>query len=169
MIEAAATRFRRKLHWLGGVALFAIATGVVIAPSAAEPYESKPDAALRDPDYAAGKQAMEKKEWEEAARRFMRAAVRDPDNPDLQNYLGYAYRNLKRFDLAFKHYRQAIVLDPRHRGAHEYIGETYLITGDLAGAEKHLLALREICLLPCEELDDLERAVKAFRAGPAPR
>ncbi len=75
----------------------------------------------------------------------------------------------KRFDLAFKHYRQAIVLDPRHRGAHEYIGETYLITGDLAGAEKHLLALREICLLPCEELDDLERAVKAFRAGPAPR
>jgi hypothetical protein len=31
------------------------------------------------------------------------------------------------------------------------------MTGDLAGAERHLAALKEICLLPCEELRDLER------------
>jgi tetratricopeptide (TPR) repeat protein len=69
--------------------------------------------------------------------------------------LGYSYRNLKQYDLAFKHYQRAIELDPRHRGAHEYIGETYLLTGDLAGAEKHLAALKDICLLPCDELKDL--------------
>jgi Flp pilus assembly protein TadD len=93
-----------------------------------------------------------------------RAEARFPDNADVQNYLGYAYRNLGQFDSAFKHYKQALVLDPRHRGAHEYIGETYLIIGDLAGAERHLAALREICLLPCEELDDLQKAVVAFRS-----
>ena len=34
---------------------------------------------------------------------------------------------------------------------------------DLPGAERHLAALREICLLPCEELADLEKAVKEYR------
>ena len=35
--------------------------------------------------------------------------------------------------------------------------------GDLARAEKHLDALRAICLLPCDELADLEKAVVAYR------
>ena len=88
--------------------------------------------------------------------------MRPPDNADIQNILGFSYRNRNQHDLAFKHYRSAIELDPRHRGAHEYIGEAYLIAGDLAGAQKHLAALREICLLPCEEFADLERAIAEF-------
>ena len=77
--------------------------------------------------------------------------------------LGFSYRNLKQFDLAFKHYERAIELDPRHRGAHEYIGEAYLMMGDLAGAQRHLAAIKEICLLPCEELTDLERAIAQYQ------
>ena len=129
----------------------------------ADGYESKPEAAARDPDYAAGKKAIAEKSWNEAIARLRQAALRDPDNPDLQNWLGYAHRNLKQYDLAFKHYERAIELDPRHRGAHEYVGETYLIVGNVAGAEKHLAALRDICLLPCDELADLERAIKEYR------
>lgn len=137
---------------------------VLAAPCAiADPVETS-EASARDTDYGAGKQAMEKKNWPEAAKRFELAARRDPDNADLQNYLGYSYRNLKQFDLAFKYYKRAIELNPRHRGAHEYIGEAYLMTGDLANAEKHLAALRQICLLPCEELGDLEKAVASYRA-----
>ncbi len=134
------------------------------APALAEPTEDTPDASAKDPDYAAGKQAIEKKDWAEALTRLRKALLRDTDSADLHNYLGYAHRNLKQFDLAFKHYEQAIALSPRHRGAHEYIGEAYLMTGNLAGAEKHLAALREICLLPCEELTDLEKAIAEFRA-----
>ena len=59
---------------------------------------------------------------------------------------------------------RAIGVIPRHRGAHEYIGETYLATGDLANAQKHLAALRAICVLPCEELADLEKAVAQYQA-----
>ena len=143
-----------------------IAVCVLTALTAvAEPYETNPDAAARDPDYAAGKQALERKDWQEAVRRFQRATVHDPDNPDLQNYLGYSYRNLKQLDLAFKFYKRAIELDPRHRGAHEYIGETYLLSGDLINAQRHLAALREICLLSCEELVDLQKAVAAYQAS----
>ena len=132
--------------------------------AAADPAEADPDLAASDDDYAAGLRAVEKKDWATSARLLKRAEVRHPDQADLQNSLGYSYRNLKQYDLAFKHYKRAIEIDPRHRGAHEYIGETYLITGDLASAEKHLAALKEICLLPCDELNDLECAIVAYRS-----
>ena len=129
-----------------------------------EPYEDNPDAAVRDPDYTAGKAAMDKKNWGEAVKRFHQALLRAPDSADLHNYLGYSYRNLKQMDLAFKHYRRSIEINPRHRGAHEYIGEAYLMVNDLPNAEKHLAMLRSICLLQCEELADLEKAVVAYKA-----
>lgn len=136
----------------------------VTPASHADPYEDTPDAAARDPDYAAGKAAMEKKNWTEAAKRFHQAALRAPDSADLHNYLGFSYRNLKQIDLAFKHYKRSIELNPRHRGAHEYIGEAYLLVNDLPNAEKHRGMLRSICLLQCEELADLEKAIVAYRS-----
>jgi len=153
-----------RLAGLIRATLLCAAIGAFPSIAAADPYEADPDLATRDEDYAAGKRAVEKKDWAEAARLFQRAEIRHPDHADLQNILGFSYRNLKQYDLAFQHYKRAIEIDPRHRGAHEYIGETYLMTGDLADAEKHLAALKAICLLPCEELKDLERAIAEYRA-----
>jgi Flp pilus assembly protein TadD len=135
------------------------------AAAHADPYEADPDLATQDADYAAGKRAVDAKDWAGAVERFKRAAVRHPENADVQNFIGYSYRNLKNYDAAFTYYKRAIKLDPRHRGAHEYIGETYLLVGDVAGAERHLKALREICLLGCEEMKDLEQAIAEYRAA----
>jgi Flp pilus assembly protein TadD len=117
----------------------------------------------RDPDYKAAKGAIERKDWEEASKRLQSVALREPDNADVHNLLGFSSRNLGRYDLAFTHYRRALALDPRHKGAHEYIGETYLKVGDLASAEKHLAALRELCPMSCEPLKDLEREIAEFK------
>jgi Flp pilus assembly protein TadD len=136
----------------------AIAMGAA-SPCLADPQETNPEASALDPDYAAGRKAIDGKNWNAAIKPLSSAALRSPDNADIQNYLGYAYRKTGKLDLAFKHYKQALALNPRHRGAHEYIGEAYLIKGDLKSAQKHLAALREICLLPCEELTDLEREI----------
>jgi len=144
--------------------LSAWALGGSPLPACADPAETDPDLASRDEDYAAARKAIAAKQWEEAIARLRKAEVRNPDHADLQNYLGYAHRNLKQFDAAFKHYKRAIAIDPRHRGAHEYIGEAYLMVGDVPNAEKHLAALRAICLLPCEEMEDLEKAVVAYKA-----
>src|SRR5262245_37704360 len=154
-------RCRSGIRWAGAVTL----VGALVFPWAAfsEPTETKPEAAASDPEYAAGKQALDRKDWGEAARRFKQAALRDPDNADLQNYLGYSYRHLGQLDVAFEHYRRALELNPRHRGAHEYAGEAYLMVGNLARAEEHLAALRQICLLPCDELGDLDREITAYR------
>jgi tetratricopeptide (TPR) repeat protein len=108
--------------------------------------------------------AVERNAWADAVQSLKRAEVRLPENADLQNHLGYAYRNLAQYDAAFRHYKRALTLDPRHRGAHEYIGEAYLMVDDVANAERHLVALREICLLQCEELADLEKAFAAYAA-----
>jgi len=138
----------------------------MVSPCLAVEEDSNPQAAARDPDYAAGKQAFDRKDWSEAVKRFSRAALRDPDNADLQNYLGFSYRKLGQLDPAFKHYQRALALNPRHRGAHEYIGEAYLMAGDLANARKHLEELRKICLLPCEELADLDREIAEYVKKP---
>ena len=118
-----------------------------------------------DPDFAAGRAAIEAKNWSAAIRALSSAALRDTRNADIQNYLGYAYRHTGQMELAFTHYRRALQLNPRHRGAHEYIGEAYLMVKDLARAEEHLNALRSICLIPCAEYGDLEKAIAAYRLG----
>lgn len=148
---------------VAGILLVAWALGGAPSPAHADPVETDPDLAATDEDYAAAKKAIAAKQWDEAIARLKKAEVRHPDHADLQNYLGYTHRNLKQFDAAFRYYKRAIELEPRHRGAHEYIGEAYLMVGDVPNAEKHLAALRAICLLPCEELTDLEKAFAKYR------
>src|SRR3954462_11150249 len=118
-----------------------------------------PDWAALDPDFAAGKRAIGAGDWEGATKVLTNAALRVPRNADIQNYLGYAYRRLRQFDPAMQHYQQALTLNPRHRGAHEHLGEAYLAQGDLAKAKEHLAALEQICLIPCDAYDDLKRAI----------
>ena len=62
-------------------------------------------------------------------------------------------------------YQQALMFNPRHRSAREHLGELYLALGEPIKAEEQLAALKEICLVPCDELADLERAIKAYRAA----
>jgi tetratricopeptide (TPR) repeat protein len=137
------------------------------SPCFADPQETTPQVSAQDRDYVAGRKALEVKNWTSAIKSFSSAAERNPSNADVQNYLGYCYRKSGKLDLAFKHYNRALALNPRHRGAHEYVGEAYLIKGDLKSAQKHLAALREICLLPCEELTDLEREIAKYVKKPA--
>jgi len=58
---------------------------------------------------------------------------------------------------------QALMLNPRHRSAHEHLGEAHLVLGDPATAEQHLAHLEDICLIGCEEYDDLKRAIAGYK------
>ena len=48
---------------------------------------------------------------------------------DIYNLLGFSYRKLENPDLdkSFAAYMMAIEIDPSHLGAHEYLGELYLM------------------------------------------
>ena len=124
---------------------------------------SDADWAQLEPDFKAGKKALGAEDWNGAIVAFELAALRDPLNADIQNYIGYAYRRLRQMGPAIGHYQQALMLNPRHRGAHEHLGEAYLVLGESAKAEQLLAALENLCLIPCEEYNDLKRAITAYR------
>ncbi len=128
-----------------------------------EPWGPKSKWAQLDPDFAAGKKALVAEDWNAAIAALKLAALRDPRNADIQNYIGYAYRRLRQLGPAMGHYQQALTFNPRHRSAHEHLGELYLVLREPAKAEEHLAALERLCLIPCEELGDLQRAIAAYR------
>jgi Flp pilus assembly protein TadD len=88
----------------------------------------------------------------------------EPENADIRNYLGYASRKSGNLEDAFTHYNEALKLDPGHRGAHEYIGEAYLMAGNPAKAEEHLAALGRICRSSCYEYRDLKKSIADYKA-----
>lgn len=114
-------------------------------------------------DYAAGKTAIGAKDWATAIVALNKAAAQMPKDADVQNYLGYAYRNAGDFDKALEHYQLALSLNPDHRGAHEYLGEAYLLKGDLAKAEKQLSILDDLCTFGCAEYTELKTKVAAYK------
>jgi tetratricopeptide (TPR) repeat protein len=87
------------------------------------------------------------------------------NDADAYNWLGFAYRKTGKLDPAFKAYKRALGLDPQHKGAHEYIGEAYLMVNQPEKAEEHAKILAQLCPASCEELNDLRAAIVAYRAG----
>jgi predicted Zn-dependent protease len=116
---------------------------------------------------ASARSAIEAKSWSVALRELNAAAREEPRNADVQNLLGYTYRKRPTPDLpkAFEHYEAALRLQPSHRGAHEYIGEAYLMDAKPAEAEKHLVQLERICGTGCEEYQDLAKSIAAYKAS----
>jgi tetratricopeptide (TPR) repeat protein len=152
-----------------------VAAALVLLPplfrpaAAVQSEDTEVQSLLADADYAAGRDALKAGDATTALRRFQAALKRFPDAADLHNELGFSHRQLRQMDKAFEHYKRALAIKSDHRGAHEYIGEAYLMVGDVASAEKHLEALRAICLLPCAEFDDLRKAIAAHRRQATPR
>ena len=124
---------------------------------------SDADWAQLDPDFKAGKKALVAEDWNGAIAAFELAALREPVNADVQNYIGYAYRRLRQLGPAVSHYQRALMLNPRHRGANEHLGEAYLALGESAKAEQQLAVLENLCLIPCAEYDDLKRAIAVYK------
>ena len=62
---------------------------------------------------------------------------------------------------------RALAIDPKHRGAHEYMGEAYLLLGNLPQAEEHLAVLDKLCWLPCSEYSTLKTKVAEYRTAHA--
>jgi Flp pilus assembly protein TadD len=122
------------------------------------------DWALLDPDFAAGKKALVTGNWNGAIEALRLAALRDPRNADIQNYIGYAHWRLRDMGPAMSHYQRALMFNPRHRSAREHLGELYLALGEPVMAEAQLAALNEICLIPCDEAGDLARAISLDKA-----
>ena len=118
---------------------------------------------VADRDFLAGKQAVEAKQWQRARSFLQKSAAQRPASADIQNLLGYVFRQLGDMPSAFVHYRKALAIEPHHLGALEYQGESYLAVDDLAGAKANLARLGRACAYECEEYHDLDAAIRQYR------
>jgi tetratricopeptide (TPR) repeat protein len=114
-----------------------------------------------DDDLRPARMQIAEKNWLGAVATLNAYTRTNPKSADGYNLLGYSYRQLQRYNESLDAYQRALTLDPKHRGAHEYIGEAYLALGRLDKAKEHLDALDKICFLPCEEYRDLKRSYEA--------
>jgi Flp pilus assembly protein TadD len=146
------TRVTTTAGLLLAIALTSLAWGADTAPA-------KPD------PLSAARTLIQQKKWSAAVDELQR--VNETGSADWNNLMGYSLRKSATPDYsgAEKFYNEALRLDPKHRGALEYSGELYLITGDLAKAEQRLATLDKVCTLPCEEYTDLKKSVARYKAN----
>ena len=104
---------------------------------------------------------IDRKKYDRAISELRKAADLRPKNADIQNYLGFAYRKSGKLEASGKHYTKALELDPDHKGALEYQGELFLMTGALEKARANLARLDVLCPSGCSELTDLKAAIEA--------
>jgi tetratricopeptide (TPR) repeat protein len=157
------------------VGLSLVAVPLALADAGGGGGGSQPGAAgkAEDPDYAAAAKAIKAGNYAGAIPLLEGVVARDRVNADAYNLLAYAIRRSGDPARSIPLYEKALSLDPKHRGAHEYIGEAYLALDNLGKAKEHLARLDRLCFLPCSEYRDLKQAVEAYeksggRVKPAP-
>ena len=111
--------------------------------------------------------AIERKDFDEAIQLLDVVLNEDSRNADALNWLGYSFRNKGDYPKALDYYRQALEVDPDHRGANEYIGEAFLDLKQPRKARQHLDRLAKLCGPGCEEYKDLKAAFEAYTAKSA--
>ena len=146
------------LHSLIIAALLGAGSGLAADTPPAREAESK------DPVLEKASEATKRQDWASAASILQAGLSSNPSNANYHNLYAYSIRKGANPDmsLVFKHYNEALRLDPKHRGAHEYIGEAYLMVGNVTKAKEHLGALDKLCFFSCSEYSDLKKAISDY-------
>ena len=152
----------------------ALACGVLGASSAAFAaggggggMDSAPPKAV-DPNFGQAKALIEARNYAPALPLLQQVVARDPKNADAYNLLGYATRKSGNPTGSLQYYNQALQIDPKHLGAHEYVGEAYLMLDQPQQAEQYLARLNSLCLFGCTEYRMLKAAIADYKAGKKP-
>ena len=112
----------------------------------------------------AAKKDIKNNNYQSAFDRLMAGIGAEANNADFHNLLGFSARKTGRYELSEKHYTKALSLNPKHKQAMEYMGELYLTLGQIDQAEALRERLDKVCWLGCSELDDLDKAIQAWKS-----
>lgn len=122
-----------------------------------------------DPAYTQAKAMIEQQKNYTGAIPLLQGVVqRDPRNANAYNLLGYATRASGNPQGSLQYYTQALAIDARHLGAHEYLGEAYLMLDRLPEAEQMLARLDSLCVFGCTEHRMLKAAIANYKQGRKP-
>lgn len=112
------------------------------------------------PSLADARQLIKRENWKAAISTLKTIVAADSHNADALNLLGYSLRKSGDMANALGFYEKALKVNPRHKGAHEYLGELYVETGHMDKAKAELATLEQLCgNTSCEEYEDLAKAI----------
>lgn len=132
------------------------------APAAAAATPTTPTTPSAGAAYEKGKALIASSDFTGAITALEEADRLQPNNADVHNLLGFSNRKAGHLDKALANYAIALKIDPNHKGAHEYLGEAYLVLKKPAKAKVELASLAKICGTSCAEYVDLKNAITAF-------
>jgi Flp pilus assembly protein TadD len=118
-----------------------------------------------DSDLTAAVAAINAHNYGQAIPLLQNVVGRDPKNADAWNGLGFANRKLGKYADALGFYEKALAINPDHLGANEYLGELYLLTGDMPKAQERLARLDKLCPFGCDEYRNLKAAIAAKKGS----
>lgn len=151
------------------IAVAALATASFLAATpmmaTAADIETTPVQNLENTHYAAGKQAVARKDWDAAVASFSKAVAQEPRNADALTMLAYSYRWQGKLDQAFANYERALQIDPKHLGALQYQGVAFVRAQQVARAEVNLAAIEKLAGRNAAEYRELSQAIVAARGG----
>ena len=136
--------------------------------STTEALAESADWAQLDTDFAAGKKAMAAGDWNGAIALLKSAALRDPRNADIQNYVGYSYRRLRELEPAFAHISASADLQSAPSRGTSTHGRS--LSDDRQSRRRRRTSRglgAHSCLIPCDEYGDLQRVIAKYRSSAA--
>jgi tetratricopeptide (TPR) repeat protein len=93
--------------------------------------------------------------------------IKDRNNPQVLNLIGYSTRKLGDVDKGIDYYHKALAIDPNYTKARQYLGEAYLLKDDVEKAKEQLMEIADRCGGPCEDYELLVKAIAAHVTGEA--
>ena len=108
-------------------------------------------------------------EYDKALKLLINLAKNDDlgqKKADIYNLLGFSYRKSSNpnLDKSYDAYMTALEHDPNHVGAHEYLGELYMMRGEEKKALAMLDKLENLVGKDAKEYKDLLKAIKSYQS-----
>lgn len=160
-----------RLRWIVfSVSWLSLSTTAAVF--AAMPQWEPPEAVV-EPNLAAGIEASLREDWQSVIAHMKATAEQRPWDDDAFTLLGFAYRENGDYAKALEAYERALALNPYHRDALEYLGETLVELGQLAQARAVLERLETVCRQmgkgdwreDCEEWRELGEVIERHLDG----
>ena len=139
--------------------IVALCAAVAVSAGAAYAVDNEPSTTA--PDLTKVRASIKAKDFKAALVELNGMIDRNVQHADVYNLLGFSLRKTGDYARALTFYKKALDFDADHKGAHEYLGELYVETGQLPKAQEQLAVLVRLCPQGCEEREDLDRAIAA--------
>ena len=97
------------------------------------------------------------KHYKKAIGYLLKHNKKFPADPNTLNYLGFTHRKVGDYENAEIYYSMGLVLDPKHVGINEYMGELFVVTNRLDKAKERLAVLKNC---NCKEYKELKLVIE---------